>query len=176
VTEPSPTPPAPPKALPIVVVAGVSGAGKTTVGGLAAERLGVPFADADRFHSDAARAKMRSGMSLTDADRAPWLRRLARVLAEWRQRGSGGVLACSALTPAYRSVLLGAAPSAQFVHLRVHPHVLAERIASREGHFFPPHLLASQLATLDTQDVPEVDAGAGSPDEVAQAVVRLVVR
>lgn len=161
---------------PIVVVAGVSGAGKTTVGRLVADRLAVPFADADRFHSDAARAKMTAGASLDDADRTPWLRRLAALLAGWARERSGGVLACSALTPAYRNVLSGAAPDARFVHLTAHPDVLARRLASRAGHFFPPHLLRSQLATLDAQGIPEVDADAGTPDEVAQAVVDLVRR
>jgi carbohydrate kinase (thermoresistant glucokinase family) len=168
-------PPATSEASPIVVVAGVSGVGKTTVGRLVAERLGLPFADADAYHDDAARGKMAAGSALTDHDRAPWLARLARVLEGWRSRGTGGVLACSALAPAHRDALAQSVPGVQFVHLQAPASVVAERLADRAEHFFPPHLLPSQLATLDASGMTEVDAAIGSAEEVAQRVVERVV-
>ncbi len=158
----------------IVVVAGVSGVGKTTVGRIVAHLLGVPFADADDYHSDAARALMADGTPLTDADRAPWLARLAALIASWQEAQSGGVLACSALKPDYRRVLSEAAGHVRFVHLTADTDVLADRLSERSDHFFPPHLLQSQLDTLDAQGVPTVDAASGSPDEVARAVVEVV--
>ncbi len=161
-------------ARPLVVLAGVSGVGKTTVGQIVAQLLGVPFADADDHHSDAARSLMAEGTPLTDADRAPWLARLGGVLAGWLASGSGGVLACSALTPDYREALSQAVNRIQFVHLTAGADVLAARLSERADHFFPPHLLQSQLDTLDASGVPSVDAAAGSPDEVARAVVALV--
>ena len=161
-------------ARPLIVLAGVSGVGKTTVGRVVARLLSVPFSDADDYHSDAARALMADGIPLTDADRAPWLARLAGVLAAWHAEGSGGVLACSALTPDYRRTLSLAAPHVRFVHLTAAADILADRLSERSGHFFPPDLLQSQLDTLDATGVPSIDAAAGSPNEVAQSVVALV--
>jgi gluconokinase len=130
---------------PTVVVMGVTGSGKTTVGLLLAHQLGVPFADADDFHTLEMKAKMAAGHPLDDADRAPWLRRLA----EWLAGQSGGcVLACSALKRAYRDVLRSGAPRLAFLHLAGEPVVASERVAHRTQHYMPASLVGSQYATL----------------------------
>ncbi|MFC9918191.1 gluconokinase [Agromyces binzhouensis] len=129
-----------------VVVMGVSASGKSTVGALLAERLGVPFVDADDVHPPANVAKMRSGVPLDDADREPWLDQVGAVLAG---AGDGVVVACSALRRTYRERLLALAPATRFVHLDLSEAELARRAGSRVGHFMPPSLLASQLATLE---------------------------
>lgn len=131
----------------LVVVMGVSGSGKTTVGTALAERLGVAYADGDAFHSADNIAKMAAGIPLSDADRQPWLASIGRWLES--QRGQGAVVSSSALRRAYRDVLSQAAPSLLFLHLTGTPELLAQRIGRREGHFMPPRLLASQMATLE---------------------------
>ena len=131
---------------PTVVVMGVSGCGKTTVGLVLAHQLGVPFADADDFHSAEAKAKMAAGHPLTDEDRAPWLRRLADWLAGEKD---GCVLACSALKYRYRAVLRSGSPQLCFLHLVGEPAVVAERVAHRSGHYMPASLVASQYADLE---------------------------
>ncbi|MDN4596150.1 gluconokinase [Leifsonia sp. F6_8S_P_1A] len=131
---------------PRIVVMGVSGAGKTTVGQLVAERLGVPFVDGDSLHPPANVAKMASGVPLTDDDRTPWLRTIGETLAG---SGAGGVVvACSALTRSYRDLIRSKAPDAVFAELDGDRDLLAERMAARPGHFMPVSLLDSQLATL----------------------------
>ncbi|OLR90349.1 gluconokinase [Actinokineospora bangkokensis] len=128
---------------------GVSGSGKTTVAAGLAQRLGVPLAEADEFHSPANIAKMTSGRPLDDADRAPWLAAIAGWIAE-RARDGGGVVTCSALKRRYRDTLLAAAPGhVLFLHLDGDKELLAERIGRRSGHFMPPALLDSQLADLE---------------------------
>lgn len=131
---------------PTVVVMGVSGSGKTTVGVILAHQLGVPFADADDFHSDAAKAKMHSGHPLTDEDRAPWLKRLADWLAD---EPDGCVLACSALKRRYRDVLRSRSPQLAFLHLAGDPSVVTDRVAHRQGHYMPASLVQSQYAALE---------------------------
>ncbi|MBD0863241.1 gluconokinase [Gordonia sp. zg691] len=128
-----------------VVVMGVSGSGKSTVGAALAQRLRVPFADADDFHSAANIAKMSAGQPLDDADRRPWLEAIGTWLAE---HGDGGVMSCSALKREYRDRLRGHAPSVVFAHLDGSVEVIARRQASRPGHFMPPALLTSQFETL----------------------------
>jgi gluconokinase len=130
---------------PTIVVMGVSGSGKTTVGGLLAHQLGVPFADADEFHSVAAKAKMAAGDPLTDTDRAPWLARLADWLADEQD---GCVLACSALKRRYRDVLRSRSPRLCFLHLAGEPAVVTERVGHRAGHYMPASLVGSQYAAL----------------------------
>lgn len=131
---------------PTVVVMGVAGSGKTTVGGVLAEHLGVPFADADSFHSPEAKQKMASGHPLTDADRAPWLEKLA----EWlRTEELGCVLACSALKRSYRDVLRTGADRLCFLHLAGDPAVVTERVGHREHHYMPASLVQSQFDTLE---------------------------
>lgn len=133
----------------IVVLMGVSGAGKTTIGKLLAGRLGAHFLDADDFHPQANVAKMRAGQPLDDADRAPWLDRLNEALRRYRDRAESVVLACSVLKRSYRRRLLAGLPEAQLVYLRGGKALLAARLAQREGHFMPPALLDSQFAALE---------------------------
>ena len=133
----------------ILIVAGVSGSGKSTVGALVAGTLRWPFADGDSFHSEANLAKMRSGVPLTDEDRAPWLLAVADWMDAKIAAGQSAVLACSALKRAYRDELLSGRPAAMMVFLQVSDEVLAQRVAARPGHFFPGKLLASQLETLE---------------------------
>jgi len=132
---------------PLVVVMGVSGSGKTTIGAALAQRLRVPFADADDFHPQANIDKMSAGIPLTDDDRGPWLATIATWLAE--HAAGGGVASCSALKRSYRDVLAAAAPQVFFVHLHGDPDVIAARVAGRPGHFMPAALVESQFATLE---------------------------
>ncbi|ULH15042.1 gluconokinase [Deinococcus sp. KNUC1210] len=135
-----------------VIVMGVSGSGKSTVGQRTAERLDWPFLDADDFHTPEARAKMARGEGLNDADRLPWL---ARLKAELDARPAGVVLACSALKRHYRDVLAG--PGVQFVYLRVPRSLLETRLTARQQHYAGLSLLPSQLAALEE---PAPDEGA----------------
>ena len=131
----------------LIVVMGVSGSGKSTVGAALAQRLGVPFADADDFHPPANIAKMKAGTPLNDDDRYPWLEAIGGWLAD--HCGTGGVMSCSALKRKYRDQLRRHCPQAEFVHLSGSPEVIAARQASRPGHFMPASLMASQFATLE---------------------------
>ena len=133
----------------ILIVAGVAGSGKTTVGALLAGRLRWRFADADTFHPEANIAKMRAGIPLTDADRQPWLHAItdwmdARIAAD-----QSAVVTCSALKRAYRDELLRGRPAAKMVFLMVSREVLEQRLVARPGHFFPEKLLDSQLAAFE---------------------------
>jgi gluconokinase len=130
-----------------IVVMGVSGSGKSTVGAALAQRLGVPFADADDFHPPANIAKMEAGIALDDDDRYPWLEAIGGWLAD--NCGTGGVMSCSALKRRYRDQLRRHCPQTEFVHLSGSPEVIAARQASRPGHFMPASLMASQFATLE---------------------------
>ncbi|KZC94105.1 MULTISPECIES: gluconokinase, GntK/IdnK-type [unclassified Clavibacter] len=132
---------------PPVIVMGVSGSGKSTVGEILAQDAGVPFLDGDDLHPESNRRKMAEGHALDDDDRRPWLEEVGRALAG-RPEG-GPVVACSALKRDYRDILRAAAPDAVFVHLAGDHDLLAERLGSREGHFMPSSLLASQLRTLE---------------------------
>ena len=132
-----------------VVVMGVSGCGKSTVGEGIAGTLGWPFAEADDFHPPANVAAMRSGRPLTDDDRRPWLADLASWLADREAEGRSSVMSCSALRRAHRDVLRSGAPEVLFVHLDGAAEVIAARVAARAGHFMPPSLLDSQVATLE---------------------------
>jgi len=132
-----------------IVVMGVSGCGKSTVGTRLAERIGATFLDADDFHPPANVERMRAGIALTDADRAPWLDALAARLAAARAARESVVLACSALKRSYRDALRRGAPALALVHLTGSPALLAERLATRSDHYMPPSLLTSQLALLE---------------------------
>ncbi|HEY0814657.1 MAG TPA: gluconokinase [Pseudonocardia sp.] len=132
---------------PLLTVMGVSGSGKTTVGAALAQRLRVPFEDADDLHPAANVAKMSAGIPLDDRDRLPWLHTVGRWLAD--HSGTGGVLSCSALRRSYRDILREAAPRQLFVHLEGSPEVVARRVAGRPGHFMPASLVQSQFATLE---------------------------
>lgn len=133
--------------VPLVVVMGVSGSGKSTVGAALGQRLGVPFADADDFHPPENIAKMAAGHALDDTDRHPWLEAIGGWLAD--HDAAGGVISCSALKHVYRDQLRRHAPRSWFVHLDGTHDVIARRQASRPGHFMPASLLDSQFATLE---------------------------
>jgi gluconokinase len=151
----------------VVVVMGVAGVGKTTVGRRLADQLGWPFHDADDLHDTASVERMRRGEPLTDDHRAPWLASLATLIAEHLRQRRPMVLACSALSRAHRAALLSLAPEpgdVGLVHLRADAALLGERLARRTGHFFSPDLLADQLATLEEPepyDAAAAAAGAG---------------
>ncbi|GAA1958104.1 gluconokinase [Microbacterium deminutum] len=137
-----------PDVLPVrIVVMGVSAVGKSTVAAWIAASAGLSFVDADDLHPAANKAKMAAGVPLDDADRGPWLDRVGATLAD--ARGRGTVIACSALKRAYRDRIRAAAPDAYFVFLDGDHDVLRQRAAARTGHFMPPSLLDSQLATLE---------------------------
>jgi gluconokinase len=133
----------------ILIVAGVAGSGKTTIGALIAGRLRWQFADADTFHPEYNVAKMRSGLPLTDEDRLPWLRAIAEWVDARTAEGVSAVVACSALKRSYRDLLLSGRPAVRIVFLQVSHDVLLRRLTSRAGHFFPRQLLESQLAALE---------------------------
>lgn len=133
----------------IVIVAGVAGSGKTTVGTQLATRLGWRFADADGFHSAANVAKMQAGIPLTDEDRAPWLRAITGWMDDIEAAGESGVITCSALRRRYRDELLSGRPAATMVFLEVSREDLVQRLSHRTGHFFPEKLLDSQLAAVE---------------------------
>ncbi|GAA1387386.1 gluconokinase [Pseudonocardia kongjuensis] len=136
-----------PQPLPLVTVMGVSGSGKTTVGAALAQRLGVPFADADDFHPAVNIAKMSAGVPLTDDDRVPWLQAIGTWQAD--RTASGAVVTCSALRRSYRDGLRAAAPAQMFVHLTGSRRTVARRVAGRPGHFMPAALVDSQYDTLE---------------------------
>ncbi|MET7762208.1 gluconokinase [Streptomyces sp. NPDC005393] len=131
----------------VVVVMGVSGTGKTTVGPLLADALGVQYAEADDFHPPANIAKMSAGTPLDDEDRRPWL----DAIGSWAHvhAGQGGVVSCSALKRGYRDRLRAAAPDIVFLHLTGDRGLIADRMEARKGHFFSEKMLDSQLATLE---------------------------
>jgi gluconokinase len=135
---------------PLVVVMGVSGTGKSTIGARLAEALGVDFVDGDDIHTDAAKSQMAAGGPLDDETRGPWLDRLHHILTDHEH--AGVVLACSALKHSYRRRLTGRLPNIVFVALVAPRGVLDERLESRPGHFAGPALLTSQLDTLELGD------------------------
>ena len=151
-----------------LVVMGVSGSGKSTVGAAIAQRLRVPFEDADDLHPSANIAKMSRGEPLDDSDRYPWL----ELVGEWLAvHEDGGVMGCSALKRKYRDQIRGLAPTAQFLLLEGSPEVIAARQAARPGHFMPPSLLASQFATLEPL-APDEDGIVLSVDQSVDAIVQ----
>lgn len=141
----------------LYVVMGVSGSGKSLIAAAFARALGVDFVEGDDYHTAANVARMSSGIPLTDDDRAEWLRSLAARIRKAKDSGAGLVVSCSALKRSYRDILRGAAGELQFVFLQGPRALLAGRLASRRGHYMPPSLLESQLATLEEP----------SPDEQA---------
>lgn len=135
----------------IVIMMGVVGAGKTTIGQLLARQLSWAFADADQFHPPANVEKIRHGIGLSDRDRAPWLERLHEAIVHWIATGQNVVLACSALKRGYRQQL-AAGPEVKFVYLKGSARLIAERLRSRQGHFAGEQILASQFSDLEEPD------------------------
>lgn len=155
----------------ILILMGVAGSGKTTVGHLLAGSLGWNFTDADDLHSPANIAKLSAGIPLTDADRAPWLASLRAHIDAQLAAGVPTVVACSALKESYRTQLVADPELVKLVHLRGTREQLAARLGARSGHFAPPALLDSQLATLETpRDTFALDIAA--PPEALAADIR----
>ena len=163
----------------ILVVMGVSGSGKTTVAARLAERLGCAFQEGDALHPPENVAKMSAGTPLGDADRAPWLARIAACIDGWRREGRSGVVTCSALKRAYRDVLVGDRPGVRLVHLAGGRDLIGGRLAARRGHFMPPALLDTQFATLEPPAPDEkalvIDI-AGDPEAIVEAIVESMGR
>jgi len=152
----------------IVALMGVCGSGKTAVGEALAKDLGWPFFDGDDFHPPDNVAKMASGTPLEDADRWPWLDRLAAEMRSFNDRGGDAVLACSALKEAYRE-RIGRAGDVRFVHLKGDFDTIAARLATRAHRYMPPTLLASQFAALEEpRDAIAIDVRATIPAQIAQ--------
>ena len=161
-----------------VVVMGVSGSGKTTVAELLARQLGWPFMEGDRLHPPANVEKMRQGIPLNDADRAPWLDRIGAELKSWGAEGRSGVLTCSALKRAYRDRIRSSRPGVRFIYLKGSEALIEARVAKRHHEYMPASLLRSQFDALeepapDEPGVVTVDAGGSAKKEVAAVIAAL---
>jgi gluconokinase len=157
----------------ILVLMGVTGSGKTTVGKMVAAETGWQFADADDFHSEVNKAKMHAGIPLTDEDRRPWLAKLHQLLLGWYEGGTSGILGCSALKQSYREELTPQIPAVniRFILLDVPRAELEERLRKRKNHYMSPALLQSQLDTLEvTPDLMRVNAE-GPPEKIVQEIL-----
>ncbi|RUQ99166.1 gluconokinase [Labedella endophytica] len=161
-------------ALPPIVVMGVSGSGKSTMGALLGERLDIPFIDGDDLHPDANREKMRAGEPLDDDDRLPWLHRIGELIDAGLVEGHPTIVACSALRKSYRDLIRRHAPDAIFVHLRGSSELIADRMGARDHEYMPTTLLGSQLATLEPIEPDEhgivVDV-TSAPDTLADQII-----
>jgi gluconokinase len=163
----------------VVVVMGVSGSGKTTVSALLAAALGCEFQEGDDLHPAENVEKMHSGTPLTDADRLPWLRKIAEEIDSWRVRGESGVLTCSALKRSYRDIIIGDRPGVTLVYLKGSYDLIRRRMTARHEHFMPVALLDSQFATLQ-EPMPDeypitIDVG-GRPTEIVAEIVHQLER
>lgn len=160
----------------VIVVMGVSGSGKSTVGPRLAAALGGDYAEGDAFHPPANIAKMKRGEPLDDVDRKPWLEAMAAAIRGWSQAARPTVLSCSALKRKYRDILRSGAADVQFVHLAGDKALIAARMAARKGHFMPPSLLDSQFAVLEPPGPDEaIVVSIDQPPDaiVAEALARL---
>jgi len=161
----------------VVVLMGVSGCGKTTVGRDLAARLGWQFQEGDALHPRENVAKMAGGTPLVDEDRWPWLAKIAEVIDGWRADGVSGVVTCSALKRRYRDILIGDRPDVRLVHLFGPQSIVAARLAARRGHFMPSALLASQFATLEQpgkDENPVIVAIAQSPEGAVDQIIAAI--
>jgi gluconokinase len=156
----------------IIVVMGVEGVGKTTIGRRLAQELGWLFVEGDDFHPAANVEKMHRGEPLTDADRAPWLQALRQRIDALVAAGQSAVVGASALKQAYRDVLASGRPEVRFVYLKGSADVLRERLARRRGHFMPPALLTSQLETLEEPTGALTVDVTPAPDELVATIRR----
>ena len=155
----------------IIIVMGVVGAGKTTIGSLLAQRLGWEFLEGDMFHPPANIEKMSHGIPLTDADRIPWLEAIRDAIRERIADLQSAVVASSALKQSYRDILK-VGPEVTFVYLKAGPNLIAERLHSRHGHFATEQLLPSQFATLEEPDDAIVVDAAPQPEEIVREIQR----
>ena len=153
----------------IVIVMGVVGAGKTTIGKLLAAQLGWEFADADDFHPPANVEKIRNGIPLDDRDREPWLDRLRAAIVEWVADRRNVVLACSALKRSYRAKL-EVGPEVRFVYLKGSAPLIADRLSARHGHFAGEAILASQLADLEEPESALIVEISETPDQIVAQI------
>lgn len=158
----------------VMIVMGVSGSGKSTVGTLLAERLRWEFVDADRFHPPSNVDKMRSGIPLTDEDRGPWLDAIATWIDQTRETGHRAILACSALKRRYRDVLIGDRADVRLVYLEGDETLIASRLASRHGHYMPPSLLHSQFDALEEPGADENPITVSIKPEPQEIVTRIL--
>ena len=152
-----------------ILVMGVTGSGKTTIGTLLAAAMGWPFYDADDFHSPNNIRKMASGVPLTDEDRGPWLEELRELISGHNKRGQNGVLACSALKDAYRRTLCADADVA-VVYLKAHPDLIRSRLDSRSGHYMPQRLIGSQFLDLEEPKEGIIIDAAWPPEQIVGAI------
>jgi gluconokinase len=160
----------------VIVLMGVSGTGKTTVGELLAEALDAQFAEGDSYHPPENVEKMRRGIPLDDADRWPWLEILSAEIERWLAADTTVVLACSALKESYRDVLAKGRPGVRFVYLEGDEALIRGRLERRRGHYMPAGLLASQIAALEEpKDAMTVDV-AGTPEAIVAEILRLLGR
>lgn len=158
----------------VFIVMGVSGSGKTHIGKLLAEAQSLPFYDADHFHTRVSVKKMEQGIPLTDQDRLPWLKMLAKHIEEWNQ-ANGAVLACSALKESYRYRLSGGYQAdVCFVYLRGSKELILSRMHER-NHFFPPHLLDSQFADLEEPEQQVIAVNINQTPEEIVAEIRAAI-
>ena len=161
----------------VVVVMGVSGSGKTTVGRSLARELGVAFVDADDHHSAESIEKMAAGIALDDQDRVPWLARLRGLIEDHIAASASLVLACSAMKQAYRHQLAAGDPAVHFVFLRADHSTIERRLQQRQGHFMKAAMLQSQFAAMEEPaDAVVVDADAEPSEIVARVLEGLEVR
>ena len=162
---------------PVLVIMGVSGAGKSTIAQELAARLGWAFEEGDSLHPEANIAKMHAGMPLTDADREPWLKRVAAWIDGQRAKKQPGIITCSALKRSYRQIIIDRRPEARLVYLRGSRELIARHLAGRDNHFMPASLLQSQIDTLEEPGPDEdpliIDLGP-PPSEIAEAIIRLL--
>jgi ribose 5-phosphate isomerase A len=166
---------------PILVIMGVSGAGKTTIAEALAARLGWAFEEGDSLHPEINVAKMHAGIPLTDEDRLPWLERVAAWIDAQRAKKQPGIITCSALKRSYRQIIIGDRPEVRLVYLRGGWELMAEHLAGRHGHFMPSSLLQSQIDTLEEPDPSEdaliIDEGAPpgrTPEQIANEIIHLL--
>lgn len=156
----------------IIVLMGVAGSGKTTIGELLSSRLKWPFFDADGFHPPGNIAKMAAGIPLEDEDRWPWLEKLRAKMIEEKEAGRNAVFACSALKQSYRDFLCFAGPEVKLVYLKGDHSVIGGRIAGRKGHFMKETMLAGQFAALETPEGAVTVDVSGAPESVVAEIVR----